>query len=667
MRALIVFSLFMTVFVAVQTQAFAQREFDAFTQALNKNARSGNNGALSPPGYLPISSSFGVGAPQTPEELQALMEKEQEFAKRKLIEQLRQGVVAPPSEIEDPFKDMTVVESKITAVTVFSDRAKVTRTAEIEIVKGPQTLVFKDMPGNILPASLRAEGDSSDAVISLGALMKKRMEVPQKVEDKDRTSFEDIDKLRAEITKIVAERQSYVAQKIFLENLGRKAFEDRGDNGAAPEVRPDQWVKASRAYREGMEEVLGVLATLDNRQAQAELDIMRKENALQREYLGKDQMDVIVVPIVADAKGKMTLKMSYQISNVTWKPHYDARLSMKDGSLEIVQYGIIRQATGEDWENAALTLSTAQPQRKSHLREIQPLWIDALEPKPPGLTVPPAITQQAADPLQQWRQKAEARRLSLENEAPPPEDELQAPDVVPLVQPIRPAPRFGTPRPIHIVSANIESGGFTVEYAIPGNSTVRSDGSESKFLLGTFDAESKPRVYIHPQQGTEAHLVMHTKLKGENPILAGPVNVFRDGAFSGQTSFPLLQPGGEYDISFGIDDQVMVKRRKLRDEKQEEGLFKKDNQIVREYVTEIQNLHPMDIEVVIKEATPVPKNEKINVDLRPQFTTKGYKKDDDNIKGLLSWQFDMQPKEKKEVKLGWMINWPKDHLLQGLK
>ena len=58
------------------------------------------------------------------------------------------------------------------------------------------------------------------------------------------------------------------------------------------------------------------------------------------------------------------------------------------------------------------------------------------------LSVPPAMTQQAADPLQEWRQKAEARRLSLESEAPPPEDELQAPDVVPIVQPIRPQPQM---------------------------------------------------------------------------------------------------------------------------------------------------------------------------------------------------------------------------------
>lgn len=44
-----------------------------------------------------------------------------------------------------------------------------------------------------------------------------------------------------------------------------------------------------------------------------------------------------------------------------------------------------------------------------------------------------------------------------------------------------------------------------------------------------------------------------------------------------------------------------------------------------------------------------------------------YKKDDDNIKGLIRWQFEMKPKEKKEIKLGWTVNWPKDHKLMGLQ
>jgi len=240
---------------------------------------------------------------------------------------------------------------------------------------------------------------------------------------------------------------------------------------------------------------------------------------------------------------------------------------------------------------------------------------------------------------------------------------------VPMLQPVRPQPvlRFpGAPKPVRIVSANIDSGGFVSEYKIPNLTTVMPDGSETKLLLGTFDADSKQQVHIRPQQGPEAHLMIHTKLKGENPILPGPVNMFRDGSFAGRTTVPLLLPGEEHDISFGIDDQVTVKRRMLRDERQEEGLISKDSLIAREYVTEVQNLHDKPIEIIIKETTPTPKNEKVTVNLRPDFTTQGFKQDDDNIKGLLKWQFELEPRTKKEFKLGWTVNWPKDHKLMGL-
>ncbi len=61
-------------------------------------------------------------------------------------------------------------------------------------------------------------------------------------------------------------------------------------------------------------------------------------------------------------------------------------------------------------------------------------------PNEDALSIPPAQKAEAGDPLQEWRAKAEARRLSLESESAPPEEEVQAPDIVPMVQPIRPQP-----------------------------------------------------------------------------------------------------------------------------------------------------------------------------------------------------------------------------------
>jgi uncharacterized protein (TIGR02231 family) len=254
----------------------------------------------------------------------------------------------------------------------------------------------------------------------------------------------------------------------------------------------------------------------------------------------------------------------------------------------------------------------------------------------------------------------------MEQEQQPEGREAEQPEVVPMVTPIHPQPRFGEARPVQIDTAEINSGGIVSQYKIPGQTTVMADGSATKVLIGNFNAESKLQVHIYPKYSTTAQLMIHTKLVGDNPILPGRVNMFRDGAFSGQTNFPLLLPDAEHDISLGADEQVTIKRRTLRDEKQQQGLISKDNLIAREYVTEILNMHETPVEVIVKETTPAPKDEKITVDLRSDFTTQGYKKDDDNVTGLLSWDFTMKPKEKKSLNLGWTVNWPKNYLIMGM-
>lgn len=50
------------------------------------------------------------------------------------------------------------VDSRITAVTVYADRAIVTRTASSELAAGEHTLVFENMPTALVDQSLQASG-----------------------------------------------------------------------------------------------------------------------------------------------------------------------------------------------------------------------------------------------------------------------------------------------------------------------------------------------------------------------------------------------------------------------------------------------------------------------------------------------------------------------------
>ena len=50
------------------------------------------------------------------------------------------------------------------------------------------------------------------------------------------------------------------------------------------------------------------------------------------------------------------------------------------------------------------------------------------------------------------------------------------------------------------------------------------------------------------------------------PILPGQVSLFRDGTFVGNGRLPLLSPGEEHELGFGVDDAVRVTPRHRRGE-----------------------------------------------------------------------------------------------------
>ncbi|KZS95443.1 hypothetical protein SISNIDRAFT_452048 [Sistotremastrum niveocremeum HHB9708] len=75
----------------------------------------------------------------------------------------------------------------------------------------------------------------------------------------------------------------------------------------------------------------------------------------------------IVIVVIADENGPAELSLSYVVSSAQWKAQYDLRASISnsqqsDTSISLQYRASIWQATGEDWENVELKLSTASPQ-----------------------------------------------------------------------------------------------------------------------------------------------------------------------------------------------------------------------------------------------------------------------------------------------------------------
>lgn len=548
------------------------------------------------------------------------------------------------------FADELKANSKITAATVYMDRATVTRQAEIELPAGSHTVSFAGLPAMLMPDSLRAEGSAVGSV-KFGAVVYKQVMGVELSAEKAQEINGKLELLQDQRRILDAEKQSIATKKQFLSTLGTQAGLRTNEEIAEINLKPEQWVGAAQALYTGLNESMAAEVQVDAKLRTLDREIAKLQTELAQLNANMYNSFVVNVPLEAKQATRLTIDLSYQVPNASWRPLYDARIDSETGKLDLIQYGAVRQNTGEDWNGIKLALSTAQPQRGTSLPDLTPYWLDIYTPQAFGGYIG------ATD-------GAMARRKDMASVS----NEMAAPasSMVMMDQASDKMAEAIVPQEAEFAQAEIKTGGFVSEYQIPGPAGVTADGTETKLMIGTFNTESKIQVHIKPQLSTDAFLVAKAKLKGESPVLPGEVSLFRDGAYVGNSTVPLLRPDEEHALFFGTDDQVSVKRKVLKDVKSEAGMIVRDNTLERHFITEIQNLHTKPVEIVVKETVPTGRNDKIRSEVLKDNTTAGFEADSNNIKGLLRWEFPLDAKAKKDVKLGWKVSWPKDTELSGL-
>ena len=61
------------------------------------------------------------------------------------------------------------------------------------------------------------------------------------------------------------------------------------------------------------------------------------------------KQQVIGILLNVRETAEIQLLVSYVVSNASWSPKYDLRVSSDDRTMEVTYFGIVQQNTGEDW------------------------------------------------------------------------------------------------------------------------------------------------------------------------------------------------------------------------------------------------------------------------------------------------------------------------------
>lgn len=140
------------------------------------------------------------------------------------------------------------------------------------------------------------------------------------------------------------------------------------------------------------------------------------------------------------------------------------------------------------------------------------------------------------------------------------------------------------------------------------------------------------------------------------PILAGPMNIFVGGDFSGAGQLRTTGPGGTLELPLGADEDIRFER-KVVPSSETKGLFKKEDVTNYEVTIEVGNYKKRRVRVTVYDVLPKSNHEKVEIEkgnIKPPLA-KGPDAD-----GVLRWDIDLPAGSTRKITFGYRILRPKD-------
>lgn len=536
------------------------------------------------------------------------------------------------------------LDTHISAVTVYADRALVTRRGSVTLTGNETELVIASLPCTIKTESIRATGTGEIAVKLLG-IRTEKIFTSEPVEEKTKKLVQRIEQLEEQQRTIIDQITARKLQIKFIEGLSDKSIGFFSSSLAKQQVGLNEAGELLNFLGQNYRKYVGAAAQLGKQQQQLnkQLEAIRKQLYQLQNYRPQESLSIFVA-IEASDSGDFELEISYMINRAKWKPLYDLRINTSDNQINLSYLAEVSQNTGEDWTNVALTLSTAKPGLGTLPPRLDPWYID--------------IFSSAPKPIEARKMKREIGVdvfMESDNESLNP-IMFNSPQVSVASMAAVPASIAA-----ETAIATVSTEGGVVTFQIGGNNHIPTDGNAKKVTIFNENYPYRPEYIALPRLVSFAYLqaVVTNPLTGAT-LLPGKANIFRDNTFVGTIDLENISPGQEFKLNLGIDEGLKIERE-LVERQVDKKLIGNQRRTSYAYRLNITNLRQLPANLILKEQLPVSRNEQIKVRLtltNPKVVL--------GEMGLLEWTIELQPGAKQELYYQFVVENPPDLTVLGL-
>ena len=521
--------------------------------------------------------------------------------------------------------------SRINSVTVYADRAQVTRNAAVALKPGTNLVSFDALPQLMMEDSLRVEGSGAGRARIAGITVK-TVYLERLQEKRVQELEQEIQTLNRKVDSIEARRKGLASQRAFIDSIRVGWGERISRDLTLGKPSTAELGEAARFVGDGIGKVEEGLYDAEV----AKKPLLERIAALQKELeqaRGSRKKEVRSVEVAMEAERAMdfSLTLSYLVGQAHWEPSYDVRLGADGSSAELTYRAQVWQKSGEDWPAVKLSLSSASPEAAGAPPELVPWQVSLYEPPIPMAYR--AMNKSAKAPS---APRPEIMEMQVAGTATADQMESAAP-----------------------LQAGVAEGQTSVLFNVSQPVDIPADGTRAASVIAVEKVPVEAEFVTVPKLSPRVYLKSEVSNRTVYPLLAGQVNVFNDNVFIGKSYLKTVAAGESFDLFFGADDQLKVKREVAKVRKKA-GLLG-SNRLSYGCTVQLENFKKRAVTVSLQDQLPLAGNAEIKVSLDEAQP----KPDETRADGRVTWKVSLAPGEKKKVSYDIVIEYPKGRELAG--
>lgn len=510
------------------------------------------------------------------------------------------------------------VDSKISDVTVFLNKAQVTREAKTKLEAGRTNIIIAGLTAQLDPQSIQVKGKGNFVILGISHQQNflNEFNMPKGLKALK-------DSLSTMQRQVLLEQ----SQKEILNKEEQMLLSNQKIGGTNQNLTVAELKAMADFYRSRLGDIVSSRMKQDEKVKKLNETIARLNAQInsQNELYNRNTSE-IVVSVSAEAATSAELEINYVVANAGWYPIYDLRAANTKHPVKLSYKANVFQSTGEEWENVKLKLSTANPNQSGLKPELASWFLDFYQPIAYSLSAKASGMVSRSAPV-----------MANEDISMKDVDAKSVADYVTTIQTT-----------------------LNTEFDISLPYSVSSASKPTLVDIRSYEMKSDYVYSVAPKLDADAFLIAKATGWEDFNLLPGEANVFFEGTFVGKSYIDPNNIKDTLSVSLGRDKRIVVKRDKLKDltSRSFMGSTKKES-----YAWEIsvRNTKTESIKIIVEDQVPVSQNTQIEVSV---LETGGAKYN--KATGKLEWEFEIKPNETKKMTYKYEVKYPKDKQISGL-